>query len=107
MATSSKQIAARYDKSLSNSMFIDGGDVRSFCAFSGKNLIVPLKESDEILITKNWKVTQKVHVSSKLTLGHHLLLPGFDIEEFPFLVTYADGSYDLINVRTGKKDVLI
>ena len=88
-------------------MLIIGGEIRSFCALSGKNLIVPLKDTDEILVTKNWKVINKVQVSNQVALGQHLLLPGFDIEEFPFVVTYANNSYDLINVSTGRRDALI
>ena len=66
-------------------------------------------------MVKDWVVTQELKVQHDFACGQHLLLPGFDLDQFPFIVDYGTGklgnkrsaTYNLINLKSGHKDRLI
>ena len=103
---------------MSKSIFIRGDEVRSFTEVSERILLVPVQYSQKLLELVNWKVTRKLDVyRNGLNLASHLLLPGFDVEEFPFVLDYGTSNsggisiksdyFNLINVKTGSKSNLI
>jgi len=90
--------------------------VDSICEVSNEQLLI--QTGTNLLITKDWQIINEVKVSGGFNLERSLLLPGFDLKEFPFFVDYGttktDGhsimtsqSYNLINVNTGSVDTLV
>ena len=64
---------------------------------------------NELLIVDNWKVTAHIQDQNPANIGKYWLhtMPGFDEENFPFLVCSGDATFNLVNVRDGSQDVLI
>ena len=60
-----------------------------------------------LLFVKNWQVANKIQVKQNFSLEKNLLLPSFDMESFPFALSYGRDSYDLVNLKTGKVETLI
>ena len=63
----------------------------------------------QILILMNWKIHRVVSVSGDYApnLERQFLLPGFDVDQFPFRINPKDNSFFLINVKTNEENILI
>lgn len=69
------------------------------------------------MVVQNWQVCSSTDHTDAFTLEKSLLLPGFHVDSFPFLVVSAKydqydkpakcDSYDLLNVRTAVRSLLI
>ena len=55
----------------------------------------------------DWVITKKLKTPAHMNLSTDLLLPGFDWNEFPFMVLYSKDTYDLFNLKTGVRSTLI
>jgi len=36
-----------------------------------------------------------------------MVLPSFDVDNFPLIIIYSNDTFDIVNVRTGYREVLI
>lgn len=100
-------MTVEFDETLSQSLYINGCQVNSCCEFAPGSLLLAVTTSNFILIAMNWIVVRETEVSGKFSVSDSLLLPGFDINSFPFLLESGKNSYNIINVLSGNRDVLI
>ena len=107
VSTKEGELEIEHDDNMANSMYIRGGDARSMCALPAKSFFISLKNSESMLIVEDWRVTRTLDTLDELALGRHLLLPNFDLDAFPFMITYEMDTFFLLNIRTGHKDALI
>ena len=110
----------------SDSIWINCCEFYSFCKLKDGKILAEVRESvfvdaqrAALLLMHNWVVINQLELPYRLNIGHHLLLPGFDFDTFPFIIDYGTGldsnnrpthnsdSYNIINLKTGHKDVLI
>ena len=105
MTYNDKQKQFQFNDDMSASTYIRGANIQSFCEIPGNLILVPLP--DKLLVVFKWQVLQHIEVACDYTLSRHLTLPGFDIEDYPFIINFNQGRFELVNVRTGHRDVLI
>ena len=69
-----------------------------------------------LLLMKDFEIVREIPLQYRLSpFGRHMLLPGFDIDHFPFILDYGSGidskaksdCFSLINLRTGYKDAIV
>ena len=88
------------------------------CTYGANKILLQLFQSYDLLFVEDLKVIRRAKVPDGFTLGKCLLLPGFDEENFPFMLDYGtisdnyscrkvSNSYDLLNVKTGQRDLLL
>ena len=88
-------------------MLIKNESVNAICAFPPDGMILSVNPLD-LIVTRDWKVT---HYISDPDSGNDMkrwqaILPFFDFNECPFVVSSGEASYNLINVKSGKMQVL-
>ena len=107
-----------YEREMQESLLLIGEIVDSFCEFAPNRFLLQLRESTELLIVHDWQVVKQTPVAGYYTIDKALLLPGFNEETFPFVVSYDCGldysgkalkgkAFNLINVKTGFHEELI
>ena len=96
-----------YPADMSSSMLIIDHKVHSVCETPDGNLFIKLQADEMLLFVKNWQVINKIQVKQNFSLEKNLVLPSFDIESFPFVLSYGRDSYDLVNLKTGRVETLI
>ena len=106
LKTRENKLKVEYAQDLSHSIFIKGDDVFSFCHLLNSKLLVPLIMTNICLVIQDWEITQEVNLTCDY-IRPHLLLPGFDVDSFPFVIMYAKDDFELMNLRTGQTDSLV
>ena len=102
------KLELEYDSDFSSSLYIEGDDVRSLIALSETRLMITCYMSDMVLQIDDWTVTKQIELKEKMIfLNSCMLLPDFDLDEFPFVVLCAKDTYDLLNLKTGVTSKLI
>ena len=96
-----------FDDSMLESVYVHGTKVDSVCEFAVGSLLLAVLSKNVILIVKNWIIIHETHVDGKFVVSESLVLPGFSIENLPIVLDLSKKSYDLINVLTGIRNVLI
>ena len=83
----------------SNAMLVEKEEIESICAYPPDGLIVSVKPTDLILV-RNWKVISYISDPAPGNIFKHYqsVLPFFNIDECPFVVTSGDVGYNLVNV---------
>ena len=98
------KLEVEYDTDYSTSFFTQGGLVRSIFAFSDTTFLAYIVK--KVLLVDNFTVTKKMSVDLP-QLYSHMPLPGFNLDEFPFIIRIAKETYDLFNIKTGVTSKLI
>ena len=59
----------------------------------------------DLLVIRDWQAVKRITCYSPMNKDKYCLepLPGFDIEEFPFIVSSGRESISLINVKEGEE----
>ena len=80
----------------------------SICAFPPDGLLVAFGPAD-FMVVRNWNVTNIISdpVVGNRSKFFQAIPPFFDINNYPFVVSSGLVTYNLINVRTGKMQILI
>ena len=80
----------------------------SACEFDINCFLISVSNGS-LLIVKNWEVTVSLDDSEPGNNEKYWLkpLPFFDSEKFPLLITSGRLSFNLVNIKTGKMDILI
>ena len=60
-----------------------------------------------MLVIDKWAIVRRVEAPNDLIIVKELLLPGFDLKTFPFVVVYGSDAYHLVNLITLHRDTLI
>ena len=81
--------------------------INSVCAFPPDGLLVSASGTD-LIVVRNWKVTTYIQ---DLNFGNdqkewQAMLPFFDIDKFPFIVSSGYVNYNFINVKSGQMQTL-
>ena len=109
----------KHKTDMSDSMLLLKERVLSFCEVSEHCQLLQIAFYTELLIVKDWEVCHRVQVCGQFTLEKCLIMPGFDLDTFPFIVSYArydtkvgdyhhaSDSFDLLNVLSGQLDPII
>ena len=97
----------KFDEEYKESVYIHGGKTDSSCEFAEGQLLMAVKAHNVILIAQNWVVTHQTHVDGDFAVSPSLLLPGFSIEELPIIFELGKKTYNLVNVCSGHRDILI
>ena len=77
-----------FSPDMSSSFFINKDLLEFFTETPDGKLLLPTRDG-MVLVLSNWGVIDKVIVLGGITLCRHLLLPGFDINTFPFVLKYG------------------
>ena len=64
---------------------------------------------EHLFIVHNWKVVRRINDVDQKNINKYSInmFPGFDAEDFPFLVCSGESSFNIVNVKTGHMEVLI
>ena len=89
---------------MSNSFLVSKNLVVTFVETGNKLL---LRVSGSILILINWEMVEQVKVNGILNIRRHMLLPGFNMDSFPFILSQYQNTYDIINIKNGCRSTLI
>ena len=83
----------------SNAMLIKNEYVKSICAFPPDGMIMHVSPTD-LIVTRNWKVTKYIADPNSGNAFKFWLsiLPVYDIDECPFVVSSGEVSFNLTNV---------
>ena len=90
--------------------------VQTFCEVSETCQLLSLFNCTDLLVVENWEVTRRTKVCGEFSLEKNLLLPGFNLNNFPFIIVQAKyydvretkcPTIDLMNVLTGRMEPLI
>ena len=92
-----------------NSILMKNEYVQSCTEFAPNNIIVFADLSQCLMVLKDWKV---VHELSQMDPGNtekfwQAPVPGFDVDDFPFVLCSGKVSYNLVNIKTGIMQPLI
>ena len=101
------QMTIEFDQKMSESVYISGTKVDSVCAFKPGSLLLSVLSKNVILLVKNWQVIHETVINGKFAVSETLLLPGFNIENYPIVIDLSKRSYDVVNVLTGARNMLI
>ena len=77
---------------MSHSILIEKELCLTFIQTSADQFILQ-PSGDDLLVVSNWMVSKRISVKWDSWLSQNLLLPGFDIDTFPLMISY--GKYDL------------
>ena len=83
--------------------------VQACTEFGPKRLCIFADLSQYLLIVQDWKI---IHEIVETDPGNtekfwQFPLPGFDMEDFPFLISSGKESYNIINVKLGTNQKLL
>ena len=86
--------------SQSESILLNNEDVYSILEFGINQLLVSVQLTD-LLVLENWSVVKKISDASSGNVQKcwQALLPGFNLESFPFVVVAGDETINLVNVK--------
>ena len=97
-----------FDDTMKSSVYVHGGNVNSAVAFAPNQLLLAVQSQNVMLIVNQWTVVHQTDVSGEtINVSESLLIPGFNIDNFPVIMELGKYSYNVINVLTGNRDVLI
>ena len=85
-----------------DAMLIKNERVESICAFAPDGLILSASPAD-LLVVRDYKVIHYVSDPDRGNIVKHwqAILPFFDIDECPFILSSGSASYNLVNVKSG------
>ena len=86
------------------SMLLKNEDVDGILEFAeGQFLLSCLPNT--LLVVKNWSVAHIITDESSRNIGKNMLvtMPGFCVDDFPFVLSSGRNSFNLINVITGQQ----
>ena len=96
-----------FDETLRESVYVSGGRVDSICEFNHGQLLLAIQNKNAILIVKNWIVVHQTEIEGNFAVSESMLLPEFESDSFPFMIEAGKKSYNLVNVKTGTRTILI
>ena len=59
------------------------------------------------MIAKEWQIVHKTDIEGDIGVSDILLFPDFNFEHCPFILELGKLTYNVVNVKTGNRDVLI
>ena len=96
-----------FSSMMDEAVYVHGTKVDSVCQFAVGNLLLAIQSKNVILIVKNWVVIHETQLEGKFAVSESLLFPNFNIESFPIVFELGKKSYNVVNVMTGIRNVLI
>lgn len=90
------------------SIFFKVEAIQGFCEYA-PNRMCFYGRQEHLFIVHDWKVVRRINDANLQNINKYSIntFPGFDEEEFPFLATSGESTYNLVNVKTGHMEVLI
>ena len=88
-------------------MYVIGVTVNSLAEFGENSILMGVKKDKLMLVAENYRVIHKIEVAGNISFTSSQLMPNFDWETFPFIVALGKKTLDIVNVKTGYRDVLI
>ena len=83
------------DKEMKKSIFVKGDETESSQQVNDESVMVQMDQTEKILVLEiaTWQVMKEVQIHKATVYEKHkllkeLLLPGFDIEKFPYSIQY-------------------
>ena len=82
--------------------------IQGVCEFA-KNQFVFYGRQEHLFIVKDWKVVKRINDSDSKNINKYSInmFHGFDINNFPFIVTSGESTFNILNVKTGHMEVLV
>ena len=93
-----------FDKDMTRSILVKDYCI-SFVQTGKDDFILQMREC--LLVIQNWKINQAIMTSQDFDFAQNLLMPGFHVSDFPIVLNYSAETFDVVNVLTGQRDVLI
>ena len=89
-------------------MILQNEHVDSAFEFSINCFIITIRPRN-LLIVKDWQVTQEIDDPVIENIGKYWIchLPFFNETTFPFLIVSGMKSFNLVNVQTGRMDIIV
>ena len=100
-----EKLQFKYD--LAKSSYIKGDYSHYTCSIAEGKAIIGTRLNNRMLVIDKWEITRSVKAPEDLTISKELLLPGFDLKTYPFVVIYGRDTYQLVNLNTLHRDALI
>ena len=66
-----------------------------------------LRAHSAFLIAKHWQIIKQTDIEGEIGVSDILLFPDFSFEHCPFILELGKSTYNVVNVKTGNRSVLI
>ena len=94
-----KAMEIEFDVAMREAVYVHGGNVNSACEFKPGQLLLAVPSQNVILIVNSWVVIHQTDVTGDtISVSESLLIPGFDVDDFPVIMELGKLSYNVINV---------
>ena len=82
--------------------------IQGVCEYA-KNEFVFYGRQEHLFIVKNWEVSRRINDNDSKNINKYSInmFHGFDLNDFPFIVTSGESTFNIVNVKTGHMEVLV